>query len=126
MRLLTELDLFHTQNVGVFSVNRIVHGRKIFEGGSLSDSSQLVVDRSVANADVSIVGTEVGDGDATQVSAHSRVHCDGVTSDFAEISTGSGVKEGALWEFLLVLDLLGSQSSDESGDSVPGDLDNLS
>ena len=49
----------------------IVDPRKVSNGWALTHSAELVVDGSVAQADPTLIGTEIGDRDATQVSANS-------------------------------------------------------
>ena len=48
----------------------IVDPGQVSDGGSLSDSAELVIYRSVAQADPALVRAQVGNGDATQVSAN--------------------------------------------------------
>lgn len=57
---------------GSVLVDGVVDGWEIFHGGSLSDSGIFIVHTSVANTDVSVVGTEIWNGNATQVSADGR------------------------------------------------------
>ena len=49
----------------------IVDPRKVGYSGSLSDTAELVVDGSVAEADPALVSTEIRHRNATQVSADS-------------------------------------------------------
>ena len=88
----THLDLFHAYNVLVVAVDGVVHHGEIFEGRSLSNPSKFVVDGTVADAHVSVVRSEVGDGDATEVSAHGRVDGHKVLSYRGDISSASLVK----------------------------------
>lgn len=53
------------------SVHGVVDVGKIVLSGSLSHSAELVVDGTVAQAHPTLVGSQVGHGDATQVSANS-------------------------------------------------------
>ena len=50
----------------------VVDPRQVSHSGSLTDATELVVHRSVAQAHPALVGTQVGHGDATQVSANGR------------------------------------------------------
>ena len=50
----------------------IVDPRQVGDGGALSDSTELVVDATVAEAHPALVRAQVGDGDATQMSANGR------------------------------------------------------
>ena len=60
--------LFDTEN---WSVHRVVDIWQVSLGWSLSDSSELVVDRSVTQADPSLVGSEIWYWNTSQMSAHS-------------------------------------------------------
>ena len=50
----------------------IVDPRQVGDGGALSDSTELVVDATVAEAHPALVRAQVGDGNATQMSANGR------------------------------------------------------
>ena len=63
------LHLFDTEDG---AVHLIVNPWQVGNSGSLSHSAELVVHRSVAQAHPALVGTQVGHGDATQVSANGR------------------------------------------------------
>ena len=99
--------------------------REVPHGRSLSNSAHLVVNRPVADADPSSVGAEIWDRDAAQMGADGRADQDCVVGALFEVSASGLVQEGAGGESLLILDLLLGESSDEGGDSVPGDLDDL-
>ena len=65
--LVRELLLF---NANQGTVHRVVDIWQVCLGWSLSDSSELVVDGTVAKADPSLVGTKIWHWDAAQVSAN--------------------------------------------------------
>ena len=52
------------------TVDGVVNVWQVVQGWSLSDSSELVIDGSVAEAHPSLVGSEIWHWDATQVSAN--------------------------------------------------------
>ena len=58
----------------------VVDPGEVSDGGTLTDSTKLVVDRTVTQADPALVGTEVGHGDATKMSADGRAADDGRVS----------------------------------------------
>ena len=62
------LHLFDTEDR---SVHLVVDPGQVSDGRSLTDTAELVVHGTVAQADPALVGTEVGHGDAAQVSADS-------------------------------------------------------
>ena len=55
----------------------IVDPGQVGDGRSLPDTTELVVDGTVAEAHPALVGTEVGHGDATEMRADSRAAHDG-------------------------------------------------
>ena len=69
-----ELEFFDTHNRSV--VQRVINVRKIGSSWSLSHSPESVEHTSVADAHPAIVVSQIGDGDASQVSTQSRTHED--------------------------------------------------
>ena len=80
----------------------------------------------MANADPSGVGTHVRDRDAAQVSADCTAHQQVSLVVRDQVYLTSWVRKSALFDGLLVSDLLLGQSSDENGSAVPDDLQDLS
>ena len=107
------------------TVDGVVDVGQVVQGWSLSHSAELVVDGSVAQAHPPLVGTEVGHGDATQVSAngradeHAGVACIGKRSGRALIQLGGG------WQGPGLLGLGHCETSDEDHLAVPGGLQDL-
>ena len=66
--LVRVLHFFDTKD---WSVHLIVNEWKVSGGWSLTDSSEFIVDRSVTKADPTLVGSEIWNWDATQMSADS-------------------------------------------------------
>jgi len=50
----------------------IVNPGEVSNSGTLTDSTELVVDGTVTKADPALVSTKIGDGDATQMRANGR------------------------------------------------------
>ena len=93
----------------------------------MTDSAQLVVDRAVANAHPTVVGAQIGDRDASQVSADCRAHQDLSVSCRVEADLADLIQKSRFGVFVFFLvDFGRSQSSDENGSSVPDDLENFS
>lgn len=65
-------DLFFNADGG--SVHRVVNIWQVGLSWSLSDSSELIVYGTMAQANPTLVGSEIRHGDATQVSANGRAH----------------------------------------------------
>lgn len=81
----------------------------------------------MANAHPSVVGSQVGNGDATQVSANSRTHQHVSVACRVEADLADWVKEGGSGVFVFLLVIFGlGESSDENGGSVPDNLEDLS
>lgn len=81
----------------------------------------------MADADPTVVGSEVGNGDAAQVGADCRADQDLSISCRVDADLAGLVEEGRLGEFVLLLvHLCSGQSSDENGSAVPDNLEDLS
>ena len=98
---------------------------QVVQGWSLSDSSELVIDGSVAEAHPTLVGTEIWHWDATQVSANSRAHEHAGVSCIRQGSWRALIKLGGGWQGPGLLGLGHSETSDEDHLTVPGGLENL-
>jgi len=57
-------------NADNWSVDGVVNVRKVGLGGSLSHSAEFIVDGTVAKANPTLVGTEIRNGDATEMCAN--------------------------------------------------------
>jgi hypothetical protein len=58
------------------SVHGVVDVGQVCLGGSLSDSAEFVVHGTMAEANPTLVGTEIGNGDATEMGANGGAHED--------------------------------------------------
>ena len=59
------------------SVSLVVNVRQVTGGGSLTDTAEFIVDRSVTKANPALVSTQVWDWDATEMGADSGDGHDG-------------------------------------------------
>lgn len=91
----------------------------------MSDSRELIKDRSMANADPALVGSEVRNGDATQMGANRADAEHAGVQVLIEIDRLGGIQETASRLGLLFFDLLLGESSDKNRLSVPHDLHDL-
>lgn len=81
----------------------------------------------MANAHPPVVGTQIRDRHTSQVSAHSRTHQHLCTSSRVQAHFADLVEQGGLGVLIvLLITLLGCQSSDEDWSTVPDDLKDLS
>ena len=62
----------HLLNTEDGAVHLVVDPRKVSDGGTLTDSAELVIDGTVAKADPALVCTKIRNRNATQMSADSR------------------------------------------------------
>ena len=69
--LVRELLLFNTDYC---TVHRVVDVWQVSLSGSLSYSTEFIIDRSMAKAHPSLVGTKIWHWNATQMSANGRAH----------------------------------------------------
>lgn len=76
----------------------------------------------MTNADPSVVGSEVGDRNATQMGADCRADENLCTSCLIQANLTDFIEQGRSGELIFILNLLGSKSSNEDGCSVPDDL----
>jgi hypothetical protein len=112
-------------NAHDWAVHRVVDVWQVSLSWSLSDSTELIVDGSVAKADPSLVGTKIWDWDATQMSANGGAHQDlGVTS-VGEGGHGLLIQKGGVWKSVGGPNLGQGESSNEDDLSVPGGLEHL-
>lgn len=76
----------------------------------------------MADADVSVIGTEIWNGDASQVSADGGGDDDERFSGLVQNGLRILIESGGIRERVFLLDLILSKSSDEDWDTVPDDL----
>jgi hypothetical protein len=63
--------LFNANN---WSIHGVVNVREICLSRTLSNSSEFIVHGTVAKANPTLISSQIGNGDATQMSANSRAH----------------------------------------------------
>ena len=103
----------------------IVDPGKVSNSGTLTDSTELVVDGTVAQAHPALVGADVRSGDAAQVSANG-----GDDEHLGGASVGKNVdillvEMASLGERVGLSDLAESEAADEDELTVPGGLHDL-
>lgn len=76
----------------------------------------------MADADVSVIGTEIWNGDASQVSADGGGDDDERFSGLVQNGLRILIESGGIRERVFLLNLILSKSSDEDWDTVPDDL----
>ncbi len=119
-----EFESFNADQ-GAILINWIVYVWQILQGRSLSDSSELVVNWTVANADVSIVVTQIWDGDTTQMCANSRADKNATFPCWSQYNFRALIENSLMWVFVFLFDLFSRQSSYKDWGSVPDNLDDF-
>lgn len=121
-RLVGELHFFDAEN---WSVDLIVDPWQVSDGWSLSDSAELVVDGTVAQADPALVGTQVGHGNATQMRADSRGANNARVTGIRDGGLGLLVELRGCGQGIGLVDLGLGQTTHENEITVPGGLEDL-
>ena len=103
----------------------IVDPWEVSNSGALSDSAELVVDGTVAQADPALVGTQVGHGDATQMRADGGAADDGGVAGIRDGSLRLLIKLGGGGERVGLVDLGLGQTTNEDEVTVPGGLEDF-
>lgn len=80
----------------------------------------------MANADPAVIGAQIGNGNASQVSANSRAHQHLSVACSAEDHLFSFVQNSLHGVIILLVHLTLGQPSNEDGGTIPDDLKNLS
>lgn len=119
------VGVLHFLDTEDWSMDLIVDPWQVSDGWSLSDSTELVVDGTVAKADPTLVGTQVGNGDAAQMCAN------GGSADDTRVA---GVGDGCLrflvelrgrWQSIGLIDFGLGQTAHEDEITIPGGLEDL-
>ena len=121
-RLVGELHFFDAEN---WSVDLIVDPGQVSDGWSLSDSAELVVDGTVAQADPALVGTQVGHGNAAQMRADSRGANNARVAGVRDGGLGLLVELRGCGQSIGLVDLGLGQTTHENEITVPGGLEDL-
>jgi hypothetical protein len=119
-----EFQSFDADNGSIF-VDWVINIWQVLEGRSLSDSTELVINWTVANANISIIVAQIWNGNATQMGADGWAYQDGGFTGWSEDDFRALVKNGFNWVIIFLLDLFGSKSSDEDRGTVPDNLDDF-
>ena len=103
----------------------IVDPWEVSDGWSLSDSAELVVDGTVAQADPALVGAQVGHWDAAQMCANGRRANDARVAGIGDGSLRFLVKLRGRWQSVGLVDFGLGQTTHEDKITVPGGLEHL-
>lgn len=95
------------------------------KSGALSDSTEFVIDWSVADTDPSIVVTQIWDRNASQMSAYSRANQDTAFSGRSKNNLRAFIKNSFDWILIFLFDFLLGESSNEDWSTIPNDLNDL-
>ena len=116
------LHLFDTKDG---AMHLVVDPGQVGDGGTLTNTAELIVDGTMAQADPALVGTEVGHGNATKMGANGRAaHNLGVTG-VGDSCLGFLVELGRGGESVGLVDFRLRETTDEDQITVPGGLENL-
>lgn len=120
--LVGELLFFNTHNG---SVHLVVDVGQVGGGGSLTDTTELVVHRSVTKANPSLVGSEIGNGDATEMSANGRAAQNGGVTGIGDGGHGLLIELSGGGEGVGLVNLRLGKTTDKDHLSVPGGLEDF-
>ena len=121
-RLIGELLLLDAEGG---SVSLIVNVRQVTGGGSLTDTAEFIVHRSVTEANPALVGTQVWDRDATEMGADGGDGHNGGVSSIRDLELGFFIKLSGLGEVPGLSDFGVGESSYENELTVPRGLDDF-
>lgn len=107
------------------AVHLVVDVGQVSGGGSLTHTTELVIDGTVAKANPSLVGTEVGHGNATQMGANGRAAQHGRVTGIGNGSHGLLIELGGSGEGVGLVDLSLGKTTHKDHFSVPGGLEDL-
>jgi len=113
-------------NAHNWAIDGVVDVWQVGLSWSLSDSSELVVDGSVAKANPSLVGSKIWNWDASQMGANGGAHQNLGVSGVGKSSDGLFIQKGGVWKGVGVSNLGHGESSNEDDLSVPSGLEDLS
>ena len=107
------------------SVSLIVNVRQVTGGGSLSNTAELIVHRSVTKANPALVSTQIWDRDATEMGADSGDGHDGGVTGIRDLELGFFIELSGLGEGPSLSNFRAGESSDENELTVPRSLDDF-
>ena len=112
-------------NADDWSVHRVVNVWQVGLCWTLSNSTELIVDGTVTEANPTLVGTEIWNWNATEMGANSRAHKNLGVTGIGKSGNGFFIEEGSGWQTVGFLDFRDGKSSDENKFTIPGGLENL-
>jgi hypothetical protein len=121
--LVGELLLLNAHNC---SEDGVIDEWQVGLSWSLSDSSELIVDGSMAQANPSLVSSKIWNWDASQMGANGGAHQNLGVSGVGESGNRLFIQLGSEWEGIGILDLGHGKSSNEDDLTVPSSLEDLS
>jgi hypothetical protein len=104
----------------------VVDVGEVTGGGSLTNATELIINGTVTEADPSLVGTEVGHGNAAQMSANSRAAENWRVSGIWNRGLALLIKKGGGGEGVGEVDFGLGKATHKDHLSVPGSLEDLS
>jgi hypothetical protein len=107
------------------SVSLVVNVRQVTGGGSLSNTAELIVNRSVTKANPALVSTQIWDRDATEMGADSGDGHDGGVTGIRDLELGFLIELSGLGKGPSLGNLRVGESSDENELTVPRSLDDF-
>ena len=117
--LIGELLLLNAKNG---AVHLIVNVGQVGSGRALTHTTELVVHGTVAKAHPALIGTQVGHGNATQVSANSRAAQNGRVTGIGNGGLRLLIKLGSGGQVVSEVDLRLSETTHKDHLTVPGSL----
>lgn len=112
-------------NADDWAVHGVINIWQVTLSWALSDSAEFVVYGSVAQANPSLVSTDVWHGNATQMGANGRAHQHLGTDVGGQRDHRSFIQERGWRSRVTLFDFAQRESSDENNLSVPGGLKHL-
>jgi len=106
-------------------VHLVVNEWKVSSSWTLTDSSELVIHRTVTQANPSLVGSEIRHWDASQVSANGRAAENRRVTGIGNGGLGLLIKLGGGWKSIGLVNLGLGETSNEDELSIPRSLEYL-
>ena len=97
----------------------VVNERQVGCCGSLPDTTKLIIDGTVTEANPSLVSSEIRNWDATQMSTNGRADKNGRVTGIRDLSLRILVELRAFRQGVGLIDLTLSETTDEDHFSVP-------
>ena len=107
------------------AVHLVVDVGQVSGGGSLTHAAELIINRTVAETDPALVGTEVGHGNAAQMSANGGAAKDGRVAGIGNGSLALLIEEGSGGKRVGEVNFGLGETTHKDHFSVPGGLNDL-